>query len=160
MRVRMRMRMRSSAVWLAIVAALAAALALGWWGLSAHHSQWLAGVRSWTTPRPIVSDRTGIIISASLLTSYFFATMLALFSRRGRQSYGDANARGWMTVVAIVIGALGLLLAIAAFFHISWLIHIVGVLAVLPALTMAYNALVDGLRKLRRKRDVSRSSDS
>lgn len=107
----------------------------------------------------LVSDRVGMIIAAVLLGSYFVAAMVALFSRRGKQRYGDANARGWMMLVATLVAALATALAIGAFFQISWLIGIVCVLAVLPAVTIAYNVLVDLARKVRKKIDTSRPSD-
>src|SRR5262245_61623797 len=122
--------------------AILAVLALGWWWLSSEHPGWLTAAADWVRTRPWLSDPPLAAVSAFLLATYFALSLWWQFNPRRRRGVDSALADSMTVILVIILLALGTLLAVGWFFHVSALVKIVAALTILPTIQIVLGLIV------------------
>jgi hypothetical protein len=137
----------SAAYRLAVLAALAAT----WWWVKTAHPVWIAAVADWLRTRPYLSDRSAMIVSATLLTTYAVFVVAAMCNPwRARHAYDDALRAAVLTLILLLIAATGGLLAVGWFFQFGALIKSIGVVTVLLTVQIAVGLVVEGVKAMKK----------
>jgi hypothetical protein len=149
------MQARSAAYRFGILAALLLGwwwIHLGWWWIHSVHPQWLPSLKAWALSRPYFSDRAAAITGAALLAIFFALLMWGRFSPWRRRTMDSAMGEGCVTFAALGVAGLGVVLAVAWFFHIRAIIWLIALMTVLPAIQLLLGLIYEGVKSLRKKR--------
>jgi hypothetical protein len=140
------MQPRSAAIRLALFTIFVFA----WWAIWSHR-QWIAATRAWAAIRPFLGDRPLAITGAALLAIFFALLMWLRFNPWQRRSMHDFMGDGCVVFAAIGVAALGLLLAVGCYFHISAIIRLIALITVFPAIQLGIGFIIEAFKSWRKK---------
>ncbi len=129
-----------------------AVLAGGWWWLrSSHAPAWAVSGRIWIRNRPPSYDNAAAITGASIIVIFLAACLWGRFNPKWRGGPDGAMGQGCVVFMAYGLALLGVVHAIAWYFHVTFLIWLIAVITVLPGIQLGAALIYEGFKAWRKR---------
>jgi hypothetical protein len=133
--------------WLAIVLLIA-----GWWWLGRAHPTWVAPFTDRLRNRPTPYDNHAALAGAVMLSIFIAACLWGRFSPWRSRGPDSAMGQGCVEFAAIGLAGVGVVLAIAWYFHIPLIIWMIASVTVLLGVQLGIALIYEGIKALRKGR--------
>ena len=131
-------------------------LVAGWWWLRRAHPAWASPFTDRLRNRPSPYDNQAALAGAIMLAIFIAACLWGRFSPRRSRGPDSAMGQGCVEIAAIALAGVGVVLAIAWYFHIPLIIWMIAVATVLIGLQLVLGLIYEGIKALRKRRELRR----
>jgi hypothetical protein len=128
-----------------------AILAATWWWLRSAHPTWIAPFTDRVRNRPTPYDNQAALAGAIMLTIFIAACLWGRFSPWRSRGPDSAMGQGCVEFAAIALAGIGVVLAIAWYFHIPLIIWTIATVTVLLGVQLAISLIYEGIKALRKR---------